>query len=81
MKEDNHDRMRIVMKFGGSLLNDEIKVSNVTNIIKSYFESGNEIIVIISALDGTLLRLYILAVLNLIKSRSFFVGLDSFSKR
>ena len=52
MKKDNHDRMRIVMKFGGSLLNDEIKVINVTNIIKSYFASGNEIIVIISALDG-----------------------------
>ena len=40
------------MKFGGSLLNNEIKFKNIINIIKSYHDSNNEIIVIISAIDG-----------------------------
>lgn len=40
------------MKFGGSLLDNEIKLNNVVNIIKSYYSLGNEIVVIISALHG-----------------------------
>ena len=44
--------MRLVMKFGGSLLDNENKLNNVVNIIKSYYSLGNEIVVIISALHG-----------------------------
>jgi aspartate kinase len=44
--------MRIVMKFGGSLLDNEIKFKSTLNIIKSYHALNNEIVVIISALDG-----------------------------
>jgi len=44
--------MRLVMKFGGSLLDNEIKLNNVINIIKSYYSLDNEIVVIISALHG-----------------------------
>ena len=40
------------MKFGGSLLDNEIKLNNVINIIKSYYSLNNEIVVIISALNG-----------------------------
>jgi len=40
------------MKFGGSLLDNEIKLNNVINIIKSYYSLDNEIVVIISALHG-----------------------------
>ncbi len=40
------------MKFGGSLLDNEIKFDNVINIIKSYYSLNNEIVVIISALHG-----------------------------
>ena len=40
------------MKFGGSLLDNEIKLNNVINIIKSYYSLNNEIVVIISALHG-----------------------------
>ena len=44
--------MRLVMKFGGYLLDNENKLNNVVNIIKSYYSLGNEIVVIISALHG-----------------------------
>jgi aspartate kinase len=44
--------MRVVMKFGGSLLDNENKLNNVINIIKSYYSLDNEIVVIISALHG-----------------------------
>lgn len=40
------------MKFGGSLLDDERKLLNVRNIINSYFKSGNDLIIIVSALGG-----------------------------
>jgi aspartate kinase len=40
------------MKFGGSLLDNEIKLNNIINIIKSYYYLNNEIVVIISALHG-----------------------------
>ena len=40
------------MKFGGSLLDNENKLNNVINIIKSYYSLDNEIVVIISALHG-----------------------------
>ena len=40
------------MKFGGSLLDNEFKLNNVINIIKSYYSLNNEIVVIISALHG-----------------------------
>jgi aspartate kinase len=40
------------MKFGGSLLDNEIKLNNVINIIKSYYSLNNEIVVITSALHG-----------------------------
>ena len=44
--------MRIVMKFGGSLLDDEKKIRNVINIIKSYYSLEFEIVVVVSALYG-----------------------------
>jgi aspartate kinase len=44
--------MRIVMKFGGSLLDDEKKIRNVINIIKSYYSLDFEIVVVVSALYG-----------------------------
>jgi aspartate kinase len=44
--------MRIVMKFGGSLLDTEKKLLNVINIIKSYYSLDFEIVVVVSALDG-----------------------------
>ena len=44
--------MRIVMKFGGSLLDDEKKIHNVINIIKSYYSLEFEIVVVVSALYG-----------------------------
>src|SRR5687768_4638335 len=44
--------MRIVMKFGGSLLDNEKKLTNVINIIKSYYSLDFEIVVVVSALDG-----------------------------
>src|SRR5829696_2630065 len=44
--------MRIVMKFGGSLLDDEKKIRNIINIIKSYYSLEFEIVVVVSALYG-----------------------------
>jgi len=44
--------MRIVMKFGGSLLDEEKKIRNVINIIKSYYSLDFEIVVVVSALYG-----------------------------
>ena len=44
--------MRIVMKFGGTLLDSEDKLRNVINVISSYYSEGNNIVVIISALNG-----------------------------
>ena len=44
--------MRIVMKFGGSLLDNEKKLLNVINIIKSYYSLDFEIVVVASALYG-----------------------------
>ncbi|HEX7142125.1 MAG TPA: aspartate kinase [Nitrososphaeraceae archaeon] len=44
--------MRIVMKFGGSLLDNEKKILNVVNIIKSYYYLDYEIVVVVSALYG-----------------------------
>jgi aspartate kinase len=44
--------MRIVMKFGGSLLDNEKKIRNVVNIIKSYYSLDYEIVVVVSALYG-----------------------------
>jgi len=40
------------MKFGGSLLDDEKKIRNVINIIKSYYSLEFEIVVVVSALYG-----------------------------
>ncbi|HEY8522892.1 MAG TPA: aspartate kinase [Nitrososphaeraceae archaeon] len=40
------------MKFGGSLLDDEQKIRNVINIIKSYYSLDFEIVVVASALYG-----------------------------
>ncbi len=44
--------MRIVMKFGGTLLDNEDKLRNVINVISSYYSEGNNVVVIISALNG-----------------------------
>jgi len=41
------------MKFGGSLLDNEKKLLNVINIIKSYYSLDFEIVVVASALYGT----------------------------
>ena len=53
------------MKFGGSLLDSETKLKNIVNIVKTYYSSNNEIVIIISALDGVTDR--ILDVCNHIK--------------
>ena len=44
--------MRIVMKFGGALLDNEKKLLNVINIIKTYYYLDFEIVVVVSALYG-----------------------------
>jgi aspartate kinase len=44
--------MRIVMKFGGSLLDNEKKLLNVINIINTYYSLEYEIVVVVSALYG-----------------------------
>ena len=53
------------MKFGGSLLDSETKLKNIVNIVKTYYSLNNEIVIIISALDGVTDR--ILDVCNHIK--------------
>ena len=53
------------MKFGGSLLDSETKLKNIVNIVKTYYSSNNEIVIIISALDGVTDR--ILDICNHIK--------------
>ena len=53
------------MKFGGSLLDSETKLKNIVNIVKTYYSLNNEIVIIISALDGVTDR--ILDICNHIK--------------
>lgn len=44
--------MRIVSKFGGAAIKDANGINQVVKIIKSLHESGNEVIVVVSALGG-----------------------------
>ena len=47
--------MKIIMKFGGSVLDDSFKINNVVRIIKSFKNVNdvkNDIICVVSALPG-----------------------------
>ena len=44
--------MKIVMKFGGTSIGDGKKIRHVAQLLKSYHEEGNQIVVVTSALGG-----------------------------
>ena len=44
--------MRLVMKFGGTAVDSGKKIIQITNLIKSYHDKGNEIIGVFSAVTG-----------------------------
>ena len=43
---------RLVLKFGGTSVGTIEKIKKVANIVKEKFSEGNEIIVIVSAMEG-----------------------------
>ncbi|MDO9517548.1 MAG: aspartate kinase [Methanosarcinaceae archaeon] len=44
--------MRIVMKFGGTSIADGKKIRHVAELLKSYYDNGDEVVAITSALGG-----------------------------
>jgi len=44
--------MLVVQKFGGTSVGDLDRIQNVANIVKSYKEKGNDVVVIVSAMAG-----------------------------
>ncbi|HII01268.1 TPA: aspartate kinase [Methanosarcinaceae archaeon] len=44
--------MRLVMKFGGSSVGDGKKIRHVAQLLMKYYEEGNQIVVVTSALGG-----------------------------
>ena len=44
--------MLVVQKFGGTSVGDLDRIENVANIVKSYKEKGNDVIVVVSAMAG-----------------------------
>ncbi|MDD3041358.1 MAG: aspartate kinase [Methanosarcinaceae archaeon] len=44
--------MRLVMKFGGSSVGDGNKIRHVAGLLKEYYEKGNQIVAVTSALGG-----------------------------
>ncbi|HUL62421.1 MAG TPA: aspartate kinase [Methanocella sp.] len=53
--------MRIVMKFGGTSVGDGVKIRNVAGLAKRYYDEGNEVIVVASAMTGVTDKLYEMA--------------------
>ncbi len=53
--------MRIVMKYGGTSVGDGRKIRNVAGLAKRYFDDGNEVIVVASAMTGVTDKLYEMA--------------------
>ena len=49
--------MKIVMKFGGTSIADGKKIRHVAELLKTYYEEGNQIVVVTSALGGVTDRL------------------------
>ena len=44
--------MKLVMKFGGTSVGDGNKIRHVAQLLKKYYEEGNQIVVVTSALGG-----------------------------
>lgn len=44
--------MRYVMKFGGTSVGNGDRIKQVTELVRSYYEQGNEIVVVVSAMSG-----------------------------
>ena len=44
--------MLVVQKFGGTSVGDLDRIENVANIVKSYKENGNDVVVVVSAMAG-----------------------------
>jgi aspartate kinase len=44
--------MRLVMKFGGTSVGDGSRIKHVAELAKEYRDSGNEVVLVISALNG-----------------------------
>lgn len=49
--------MKIVMKFGGTSVGDGKKIRHVAELAKSYFDQGNQVVLVTSALAGVTDRL------------------------
>ena len=61
--------MKIVMKFGGTSIADGKKICHVAELLKTYCEEGNQIVVVTSALGGGTHRLLENALLVLTKGK------------
>ena len=48
---------RIVMKFGGTSVGSVDRIQNVSNIVKSVYDEGHEVVVVLSAMAGETDRL------------------------
>ena len=48
---------RIVMKFGGTSVGSIDRIQNVSNIVKSVYDEGHEVVVVLSAMAGETDRL------------------------
>jgi aspartate kinase len=44
--------MRYVMKFGGTSVADGTRIRQVGELVRSYYDEGNEIAVVVSAMSG-----------------------------
>ena len=53
--------MRIVMKYGGTSVGDGRKIRNVAGLARRYYDDGNEVIVVASAMTGVTDKLYEMA--------------------
>jgi aspartate kinase len=53
--------MRLVMKFGGTSVGDGPRIKNVAKLVKRYYDEGNEVIAVASAMTGITDRLYEMA--------------------
>lgn len=61
--------MKIVMKFGGTSVANGKKIRHVAELLKKYYEEGNQIVVVTSALGGVTDRLLENAVLASTKGK------------
>lgn len=53
--------MRIVMKYGGTSVGDGPRIKNVARLAKRYYDQGNEVVVVASAMTGVTDKLYEMA--------------------